>query len=334
MTPAVREALLKGVAGATETHDAFGSRVHLEGGLKPVDVFGLIENLQIPLEFADLDKLLGACVRVSSTNVGILVTSRRDLHMQRFTAAHELGHFVLEHEGSFDDEIRMPGDDARNRDLREVEADAFAAELLLPRWLVRAICHRQNWWNADSLRNPSTVYQLSLRCGTSFSATAWGLASHQYVNHSEAQRLVANGAPVKAAKTKALQGVELPNAWSDVWVLSQSDHGSTLAAGPGDMLVLHLPERPATGYRWDLSGAVEQGFRVVADANDFDPDLIGGTGQRRIVLEAPRGGVRTVNLFQQRAFSGKRGSQSLQLTISCVGALGAGAYSAARDAWH
>lgn len=38
-----------------------------------------------------------------------MVTTERSLHIQRFTAAHELGHVILEHRGSMDREILERG---------------------------------------------------------------------------------------------------------------------------------------------------------------------------------------------------------------------------------
>jgi Zn-dependent peptidase ImmA (M78 family) len=59
---------------------------------------------------------------------------------QRFTAAHEIGHLVL-HKGRplLVDPVRINLRDSRSSlatDLEEIEANAFAAELLMPRRLV------------------------------------------------------------------------------------------------------------------------------------------------------------------------------------------------------
>ena len=163
----VRNALLRGIGGASEAHDAFRLRDSHEDGLRAIDVFGAITELEIPLSFESLDGLLGACVRVDSATVGILITTQRSLHMQRFTAAHELGHFILEHEGSLDREVRVPGD-TRDREIPEIEADSFAAEFLMPKWLVRATAERRGWWSGERLSDPDVVYQLSLRLAVSY----------------------------------------------------------------------------------------------------------------------------------------------------------------------
>ena len=56
---------------------------------------------------------------------------------QRFTVAHELGHFALGH----DDAPRDAGNFQSSRDHREQQANRFAAELLMPASLVTQYYH-------------------------------------------------------------------------------------------------------------------------------------------------------------------------------------------------
>src|SRR5205823_3894934 len=147
-----------------------------------------------------LDELLGGCVRVSEGRVGIIITTRRDLHLQRFTAAHELGHFLLEHEGSLDRELGYPSK-PRNRVPQEIEADAFASEFLMPAWLCHSIAAPRGW-TSERLREPRTIYQLSLRLGVSYEAACWGLASQNVLTYRQASEL-ADITP-KRIKTESL----------------------------------------------------------------------------------------------------------------------------------
>ena len=313
-----REAILRGVGGAAETHDAFRFRDKLQDGLRAIDVFSLIDDLQIPLEFRALDALLGACVRVNSAEVGILVTTQRDLHMQRFTAAHELGHFILEHEGSLDREVRMPGHTA-GRPPVEVEADAFAAEFLMPKWLLRAAAERRGWWADDALRNPEIVYQLSLRVAASYEATCWGLASHEYIASTVAEALIGNGKRLKEIKRTALRGVGLDDSWADVWLLGQHDNGAQLDAGPNDVFILDLEERAAAGFRWDASDAIKQGFVLLEDTSRFNKNVVGGPAERRVVLRSPAPGKFDLNLKLARSFAHSGDSKTLHINVSTVG---------------
>ncbi len=320
MNKETRNAILRGIGGAADTHDSFRFREMHEDGLSAIDVFGVIRDLGIPLVFQELDQLLGACVRVSSTEVGILVTTQRDLHMQRFTAAHELGHFVLEHEGSLDREVRMPGHTA-GRDPREVEADAFAAEFLMPKWLVKATAQRRQWWAEAPLRSPEVVYQLSLRLAASYEATCWGLTSHDFIRRDVAEELTAK--KLKEVKRKALQGITLEDSWADVWQLGLGDDGARLEAGPNDVFIFEMEERASTGMRWDIREAINAGFSLLEDRNTFDEGIIGGPALRRVVFRAPPPGFYNLCLPMQRSFTrpGASGgsASTFHISISTLG---------------
>ena len=93
--------------------------------------------------------------------------------IQRFVAAHTLGHHRLGYETSLDDEvsIRESGrPDAPRPRLREIEANAFAEGCLLPTWRVRwQTMHYDR--EVKQIEDPSIVYELSPRLGTSFGGT-------------------------------------------------------------------------------------------------------------------------------------------------------------------
>jgi Zn-dependent peptidase ImmA (M78 family)/predicted secreted protein len=314
---AVRNAWLRGVSGASEAHQAFRIREAHKHGLRPIDVFGAIEELEIPLAFEHLDNLLGACVRVESTTVGILVTTERSLHMQRFTAAHELGHFVLEHEGSLDREVRMPGN-TMNRPLVEIEADAFAAEFLMPKWLMKATAERRGWWSGDLLADPDVVYQLSLRLSVSYEAACWGLVSNEYIANSVGAKL-ADREP-REMKARALRGIQMSDSWADVWLLDEGDNGAHLDAGPNDLFIVELSEDAASGYRWDLALADRDGFEVLSDASQHDEKRVGAFSTRRLVFGAPTKGFHELQLIHRRSFSKRSDAQPFSVSISSRGA--------------
>jgi Zn-dependent peptidase ImmA (M78 family) len=165
-----------------------------------------------------LTSALGLCLPAPLQ--GIIVTTRRGLHIQRFTAAHELGHVILEHRGSIDREIleRGPLAPSDGRDLQEVAADAFAAEFLLPRWLFRHHIQSQGWTVSGHLRNPDIVYQLSLRMGVSYEATCWSLLGHHILPKGEVDEL--RKIPVARLKSRLSGEFKPGNSWADVWRLN------------------------------------------------------------------------------------------------------------------
>lgn len=169
-----------------------------------------------------------------------MITTKRGLHIQRFTAAHELGHLLLDHEGSVDKDIleRDPFALSDNRDLHEIAAEAFAAEFLLPRWLYRHHVRNQGWTVEHDLMNPDVVYQLSLRMGASYEATCWGLLGHQILSYAQVNSL--RDARVAHLKTKLGGDFRPGSAWSDVWRLTAKDSGTQLMGNPDDLLRIEL----------------------------------------------------------------------------------------------
>ena len=103
----------------------------------PVDV--IAESLGATLRFAPFDgELAGVLVRDEDNDrVVIGVNSLHHLHRQRFTIAHECGHLQL-HQGKrihIDHAFRVnrrDGTSSRALDHEEIEANRFAAELLMP----------------------------------------------------------------------------------------------------------------------------------------------------------------------------------------------------------
>lgn len=147
---------------AARLHQRLGLRHHIEARGGNVDIFGAIQMLDLPLLLRPLQGLLGAYLNEPSP--GILVTTQRPMSIQRFTAAHELGHFSLHHRPSLDDETilrRMPMPEPPTGDFQEVEADAFAVMFMMPRWLIAWHAERQRW-KTENFRRPNVVYQLSL----------------------------------------------------------------------------------------------------------------------------------------------------------------------------
>ena len=296
-----REAILRGTSAAAMAHDSLRLREQMEPMGLPIDVFGIIDDLGLPLLFRPIDPLLGACVRVSEGRVGIMITTERDLHLQRFTAAHELGHFLLEHQGSLDHEVGV-STRMRGRDPQEIEADAFASEFLMPSWLCRSIAARRNW-TTDDLRDPHVLYQMSLRMAVSYEAACWGLAAQNVFSYNEASKL-ADEAP-KKLKTTALEGAKLEDPWADVWLLDEHDDGAILSAGPTDVLVVSLVERAGSGYLWDTSGLAKAGFQILNDQRDsLGSNHIGGPTRRKLILATPSSGIHRVSLAERRPWAG------------------------------
>lgn len=267
------------------------ARIERQGG--NVDVFETMFQLGLPLLLRPLKGLLGAFLREPIP--GVLVTTERPLSIQRFTAAHELGHFLLKHELSLDDE-KFIGRSLKTTpvqgDFQETEADAFAVGFLMPHWLVGWHCSRQGW-HKDDLINPHVVYQLALRLGVSYEATTRTLQRYNYLSVSQS-RLLRNVEPrtLKAA----LLGDYRPESYrGDVWLLTERDAQMQIDGSRNDLFVLRLNEHAGGGYLWNLDELRASGFVVVRDGRDsVDTEGVGSPVIRHVtamVEEAQRGQV-------------------------------------------
>lgn len=314
-----RDATLRGVARAAEMHADLGLRGKLKAGDRPIDVLGAIRACGITILFRPLEGLLGAYVP-TSRSAGMLITTKRDHHVQRFTAAHELGHHLMGHRtASLDINVGYAarGEKTGHND-QELEADAFASEFLLPKWLMVAHARRHGWAKSD-LRRADTVYQLSLRLGASYTATCWALASAELLSRTEAE-LLAKEQP-KASKQRAIEGIT-PDSWHpDVWLLSEHDRGSQLLGGPNDFLVFELEEHVAGGYEWNLDRIPEAGLSIHRDEKrEEHVETMGGTIRRRIVTQGKEQAHRRLRLEERRPWEAH--SQALNIFALDLALLG------------
>ncbi len=188
-----RDAILKAVLEADRLHKEFDTKARALLGAGRIDVFGMLVSRDIPVMFRPLKSLLGAYI--DDPDRGVIVTTQRPLPVQRFTAAHELGHAALGHEASLDEEdilTRALFVTEASYDPREIQANAFATQLLTPPWLLVQHMKRQGW-TRESLADARIVYQLALRMGSSYAATCYALAESKGIVTGKAGRRQTGG---------------------------------------------------------------------------------------------------------------------------------------------
>lgn len=284
MARTYQEAVRNGVAAAGRLHRQFDLRARLEAEPGAVDVFDLIAALDTPLMVRPLDGLLGAFVNVPIP--GIMITTQRPLSIQRFTAAHELGHSTLRHQPSLDDEAqvlrRAPGRDL-SPGFQETEADAFAAALLMPRWLITAHCARQGWRAVD-LERPQVVYQLALRLGVSFEAMTRTLERYDLLDAGRRQTILATRP--RTLKVELLGDFTPPSYHGDVWLLTEKDQGGRIDGSRGDLFVIRVRELGSAGYLWDFDTLQASGLVVLRDTRFVGPrDSVGDQVEREVLAD-------------------------------------------------
>jgi len=207
----------------------------------PIDVFEIIDRLGLWLTFNPFESLLGAVV--PKGDGGIMLTTQRRPAVQRYTAAHEIGHWILDiDQPAFDaeDSIFHPSID------RERLAQLFAGQLLMPPPLVFTSCARYGISDADDATGEA-VYLVARDMGASYEAAARQLANLRIIDHARLDYLLSL-TPARI-KTELCHGHHPADA-VDVWPLDDSFAGRYVEITEGDELFIALPENRTTGYRW------------------------------------------------------------------------------------
>ena len=319
---------------ADRLHKQFDAKDRAVAGEGRIDVFDMLVQKEIPVMFKSLKGLLGAFLNENGST-GVIVTTQRPLPVQRFTAAHELGHAVLGHDPSLDPEETLARSplverEQRGYDLQEIQANVFASQLLIPRWLLVKHMQRQRWGPSEMSKS-DVVYQLSLRLGVSYSATCHALLRNKVIDDVVSEQLL-NVQPRTIKKRLAAPHVPA-NWYGDVWVITERDDGSLLEGSRSDLVVVQVKEHSGSGYLWQLDDLTAVGMSVVQDnrAADSDKDLVGGVVCRTVIAEPTDGAEGHVCLRETRPWQAKgEPIQSLNLDVDLYGPVDAGLHRAQR----
>jgi predicted secreted protein len=268
---------------------------------RAVDVFGNIERRRVWLMFKPLGNLYGFYDRQNDT-AGITLHNGHPLSLQRFTAAHELGHHVLKHRQSVDQPYELYSG-SLDLPFQEVEAQAFAADFLMPEQLLNRAMDRVGIPGEPGQISALDAYQLSLEMGSSYRATLTQLqrTGRIYRDVAESLRTVQ---PIDI-KAEIADGEKPANSRSDVWLLTEMLAGRQLRLRLGDELHVRLPEIPSAGYRWDaqLEG-MENALELVSDDYEEQGSLnearIGERPRRHLWLRAWQAGHGHLRLTLER----------------------------------
>lgn len=260
-----RQAVLKGSRGAAEALTQLGIKAKIREGLQQIDVFEALNELDVTTLCRPLDGLLGAFTTNGNAN-GVLISTKRRLPVQRFTAAHELGHYWLKHDSSLDSEASINALRQNNRGpTQEVEAEAFASAFVIPRTLVKYTAQRQNFSKTD-LKNPDIIYQLSLRLGVSYSATKVALVNYDIMSPYDYEA-IKNVTP-KLIKQRLLKEFCIDASYPDVFHLTEKDNSAYLMSAEDDVMILDLPSHASSGYLWQNTG----NDSLLTTTHDFHSD--------------------------------------------------------------
>jgi hypothetical protein len=134
----------------------------------PVKLSALAQALGVPVKASTLPPGISGEIRPDSENAGgfVIKVNRHDPpNRQRFTVAHELGHFLLHRDqigtGISDDVLYR----STLSDRREAEANRIAADILMPEPLVEGALK-----TAEVIRAEEPIAYLAKRFGVSEAA--------------------------------------------------------------------------------------------------------------------------------------------------------------------
>lgn len=135
----------------------------------PVDLEKIAKRLNLQIEYQPLQGEISGCLIRDEKGATIGINSLEHPNRQRFTLAHEIGHFLL-HEGekTFIDRkfFKVSLRDGRlGKTLEETEANNFAAQLLMPEeFLLKDLEElegTEDIENGNAINELATKYQVS-----------------------------------------------------------------------------------------------------------------------------------------------------------------------------
>jgi Zn-dependent peptidase ImmA (M78 family) len=259
-------------------------RAHKQFGIDPrtrIDVFGALRRVGACVFFRPLKSMFGAYVPTGKASPGLLINSNLPLSVQRYTAAHELGHLFLKHKTvSFDTNLGYLPEERNGLDEEENQAEAFAAFFLMPKALV-VNSLRDLKVHAQNLRPPD-VYLLALNIGSSYLATVNQLQTLKLISHPAASSL--RNLQPKQIKQELNENESLGR--HDIWVVNEHWNGKEIFPAPQDTIRIQLQEIPTSGYTW-LPREVATGVQFMEDTykGDDNSDEIGGVQVHEFVAQ-------------------------------------------------
>ncbi len=122
----------------------------------PIDIIRIYKRHGLTLKvgsFAD-DRVAGTFTKETKT---VLINSNDNYYRRVFTAAHELGHYVLHKDRKSDIFYRTDNfNPAEQEEIEEAEANFFASCILMPRFLIM-----QYWHQFKDPRNFAYFFRVS-----------------------------------------------------------------------------------------------------------------------------------------------------------------------------
>lgn len=183
----------------------------------PINPFQVLSDLNIPFVFRNLDKLEGAFFPEGDDGIPLIAfNAKRPIQRIRFTAAHELCHFLKD-----SDNDNIPWCVLHSKNRIEIYADKFASAFLVPADMLKEKITEYYHGQAISYDN---VLRIAEFFGVSFEACLYRIgALYDYVlplNYRDANKRKYH--PAKRRKELGFSDNSLLHSlidyWDDMWV--------------------------------------------------------------------------------------------------------------------
>ena len=144
----------------------------------PIDVEAIAKSLGISVNYEKLDSDVSGVMLLENGKAKVAINQSQHRNRQRFTLAHEIGHLLLHAKGDrvFVDRRFFRNAASSKGELREeIQANAFAASLLMPSALV------DKYIDADDGITDIDVFRLATRFEVSEQAMTLRLVKLDYI---------------------------------------------------------------------------------------------------------------------------------------------------------
>ncbi len=154
---------------------------HVQGPPVPVRSIATAQGLQVVDTSMDND-VSGALMRFNGAAV-IMVNQNHHPNRQRYSVGHELAHHFLNHEGEREHVdwqftvLRRDGKSSEGTDANEIEANFFAANLLMPKDFLRRDVAQLARFNGEAALGEADIKKLAKRYEVSTLAMSYRLVS-------------------------------------------------------------------------------------------------------------------------------------------------------------
>ncbi|MFJ4221772.1 ImmA/IrrE family metallo-endopeptidase [Curtobacterium luteum] len=284
-----------------------------------LDIIELIRQHNLRLAFVPLQRLYGAYIPSQSGNAGILIHNRQPRGLQRFTAAHELGHHLL-HGGTaaLDDSDALFDETSHTS---EQEAQLFAGHLLMPLPYIAAAARLANVAHFETL-TAEQAYTMAGLLDVSYKAAITQMHVTEMITPTLRNSLLGQRPSDVAQRIAFGEKVAM---FTRAWAVRPDTASVASRVGVGDDIAITLPENRTTGYRWfiDSGDAVDIPYdEFTLDASTgADQDgsrRVGAGGERRLIVRPSRRGPWQAHLTYAPVHQREDPAETFTLTGSAV----------------